>query len=97
MMLSSKAHASQVFCIDRVSIQFDALCSCLRMIAYILEYAIRAIFFIVMDIVGFDNVLLIYCLAMILNAISWRKHLRDGSEEVSSFHDESALQNVYGE
>ena len=91
MILSSKAHASQVFCIDRVSIQFDALYSCLRIIAHLLEYVIRATFFVVMDTVGLDNVLLIYCLAMILNAISWRKHLRDGSEEVSSFHDDSAL------
>ena len=68
-----------------MSLPFDVRWASLEMIAYVVEFVIRVGFFIVMDVVGLDTVLLLYFLLLLITEIKSRaKHARDGANEVSS-------------
>ena len=80
-----------------MSSQFDAVCASFVMIAYLLECLIRTGFFVVMDIVGLDTVILLYCLLLIVKTISRGRDTSEGAEQVLSVRHDSTWGEDYGE
>ena len=78
-----------------MSLPFHARSASIVMIACVVEFVIRVVFFIFMDVVGLDTVLLLYwSLLLIMEIVSRAKHARDGGNEMLSIQHGSSWEEI---